>query len=399
LPTFCCMRDGGARARACRAPAPAVVRRWVLAAALFAVHPVTVSACVQRRWAIPSCSSPSAVLAAVFSTCLIDSRQTARLYGACDHSTLTYRVLLRQRVTSIVFARALPRSLLNLTVIVVAERLRSGPAAWASLLPCPRSHRRDTSFGCVTRARVHGLAYSCPFRRSEHSTALAHRVLTALGWCRSGPLAFLWPAHSLPSTARPESGYRPGYSRVSLPGLCAHRCSWVGRWDFRRQAAVNHFVSSASRFVCVTLLPVSNFIFPAGIVLPNALFPPECSLSCVRCWSSAELRRWIAETAFGLVRVQVIDALGMAAPARLAIGLLHQARRAATNPSDGGVRDKRRTSSFHPQAVIDSRRSQSARSMRGLVTSSISGHSSEDRYRNALNLFPSIRHFIPMAEQ
>lgn len=99
------------------------------------------------------------------------------------------------------------------------------------------------------------------------------RILTALGVVPEWFRLFLWPAHLASEYGPPDIEIAQGFDLVQLPGLLLLVSTLaIAAVIRRRQPAIAFGVA----FLVITLLPSSNFIIPAGIVLAErTLFSPS----------------------------------------------------------------------------------------------------------------------------
>jgi hypothetical protein len=99
------------------------------------------------------------------------------------------------------------------------------------------------------------------------------RVLTALGVVPQWVRLFFWPAHLASEYGPPGIQIAQGPALWQLPGLLLLIATIGFCIALRRRQPV---ISFGIAFVCIVLLPSSNFIIPAGIVLAErTLFLPS----------------------------------------------------------------------------------------------------------------------------
>jgi tetratricopeptide (TPR) repeat protein len=208
-----------------------------------------------------------------------------------------------------------------------------------------------------------------------HTTAW-QRVLTAIGIVPEWLRLFYWPAHLSSEYGPPEIEIAQGLSISQLPGflLLAGLLLLAVLWRRRRPT-----FSFGVAFICVALLPASNFILPAGIVLAErTLFLPSVG----------------ALLALGAVLLAARDALAEAG--RLDIRLLRAAQTAfALLLIAGAARSTLRTRVWYDNetlfthAVIDSPQSYRAHYMLGAMYFEKNRRRlGESEYREALQEFP-----------
>ena len=99
------------------------------------------------------------------------------------------------------------------------------------------------------------------------------RVLTAIGVVPQWVRLLFWPAHLSSEYGPPEIEIAQGYSLTQLPGLIVLlSILGIGIAVRRRQPVISFGIA----LTCITLLPSSNFLLPAGIVLAErTLFLPS----------------------------------------------------------------------------------------------------------------------------
>jgi hypothetical protein len=101
----------------------------------------------------------------------------------------------------------------------------------------------------------------------------ANRALTALGVVPQWIRLFYWPAHLSSEYGPPDIQIAQGVGLWQLPGLLLLVAILAIGLVLRRRKPV---ISFGIAFVCIVLLPSSNFIIPAGIVLAErTLFLPS----------------------------------------------------------------------------------------------------------------------------
>jgi hypothetical protein len=120
----------------------------------------------------------------------------------------------------------------------------------------------------------HGIGGFQPFTpfSTLHITA-QDRVLTALGVVPQWVRLLFWPAHLSSEYGPPEIDIAQGPSLLQLPGALLLAAIIALGFVLRRRQPV---ISFGIAFACITLLPSSNFLLPAGIVLAErTLFLPS----------------------------------------------------------------------------------------------------------------------------
>jgi len=242
---------------------------WV-AAALFAVHPVHVEA-------VGNVVGQSELLVALFTIPAIVIYIRDRQRGALRTRTAFAVIAL---YLGACFSKengvVLPAILGLAELTVIAER-RPWRERVAALRPF---YLAMTAFALAyigIRAHVlsdHDLSGFQPFMpfATLHTTAF-QRVLTAIGVVPEWVRLFYWPAHLSSEYGPPEIDIAQGVSITQLPGLLL----LVGILALavmlhRRRPAISFGIG----VICAALLPASNFILPAGIVLAErTLFLPS----------------------------------------------------------------------------------------------------------------------------
>lgn len=345
---------------------------WVVAA-LFAVHPVHVEA-VANVVGQSELLAAAAVLVAV--TLYLRDRQAgplrvrtalaiAGLYAAAcfskEHGIVLPALLGAAELTVVSDSKSL------------AERVRRLRPFYLVLVLVAVSFIWVRSIVLAD----HGIGGFVPFTPfgTLHSTA-RDRVLTALGVVPEWLRLLFWPAHLASEYGPPGIEIAQGYSMSQLPGLVLLIAVVSLGVGLRRRQPV---ISFGIAFVCVTLLPSSNFILPAGIVLAErTLFLPSVGAMLIL----GGVAVWITEG----VRMRYRDErrLVYAAQALLMIVLLTGAVRSASR-----TRVWRDNESLFHQAVIDSPLSYRAHFMLGALDfENKRKREGEMEYRKALNLFP-----------
>ena len=163
----------------------------------------------------------------------------------------------------------------ELTVISDATAVAGTDTARAPVLSGAHARRREHARRSVVRARgpfarwvpaVHAVQHAC-------TSAIGDRVLTALGVVPEWIRLLFWPAHLSSEYGPPEIEIAQGFSISQLPGLALLvAILGLGVVLRRRQPVISFGIA----FACITLLPSSNFLLPAGIVLAErTLFLPS----------------------------------------------------------------------------------------------------------------------------
>jgi hypothetical protein len=99
------------------------------------------------------------------------------------------------------------------------------------------------------------------------------RMLTALGVVPDWVRLFYWPLRLSSEYGPPDVEIAQGFSVSQIPGFALLAAIIAFGFILRRRQPV---ISFGIAFVCITLLPSSNFVLPAGIVLAErTLFLPS----------------------------------------------------------------------------------------------------------------------------
>ena len=208
-----------------------------------------------------------------------------------------------------------------------------------------------------------------------------NRVLTMIGVVPEWVRLFLWPAHLSTEYAPPYVDVAQGPSIVQLPGLLL-LAGIIGLGIvLMRRRGIGAAASFGIMWLCITLLPVSNFIVPAGIIIAErTLFLPSVgvllAIGALAVWIEKQIGAMRSKDSIRMTRIGAVAAC---------IAILVA----------GCWRSITRTSVWHDnerlftQAVIDAPRSYRAHYMLGAwrfeTGRKIEG---ERSYRHALKLFP-----------
>lgn len=213
-----------------------------------------------------------------------------------------------------------------------------------------------------------------PFNTLHISTG--QRILTALGVVPQWLRLLYWPAHLSSEYGPPAIDIAQGWSLWLVPGVAilvaVLALAIILR---RRQPAISFGIAFAS----ITLMPSSNFVLPAGILLAErTLFLPSVGAMLVAGGLSVVLADWFRAR---LGERREIALVGRAVLALLLVG--------------GAWRSIQRTPVWHDnerlfhQAVVDSPSAYRAHYMLGAWDfDNKRKRDGETEFRKALNLFP-----------
>ena len=350
---------------------------WIVAA-LFAVHPVHVEAVANivgqsELWV--------ALLLLIAVGIYLRRRLTKEPMSVGEGIAICgcYAVALFFKEHAIV----LPALLLAIDVIVTREdhpllsRLASARplVLWQTLVAALFLAARDA----VKHGDISGFQPFIVFQALDLS--YANRVLTMLGVVPDWLRLLLWPAHLRTEYAPPYVDIAQGPSLVQLPGLLlliGILGLGVALWKQRGTGRVAAF---GIAWLCITLLPTSNFVVPAGIILSErTLFLPSFGallvLGALAAWAGAVVAQAQSNDVARNARLMAVVALA---------GILVA----------GSWRSVTRTTVWHDnerlftQSVIDSPHSYRAHYMLGAwMFETGRKREGEHQYRRALALFP-----------
>jgi len=345
---------------------------WVTAA-LFAVHPVHVEAVanvVGQSELIVACA-----LLAATSLYLRD-----RLRGALELSTAAqifglYAVACFAKEHGIV----LPGLLAAAELFVIrddapwSQRIRRLRPMYLTLVLIAVVFVAARTY-VLSDHSLGGFQPFTPFSALHISTR--DRILTAIGVVPQWVRLLYWPAHLSSEYGPPELPIAQGFSVAQLPGMLVLVAVLLLAWVVRKRQPV---ISFGIAFVCVVLLPSSNFVLPAGIMLAErTLFLPSVGAMLVAGAVAVIINDW-ARARFGERRD--VPRLGYALLALMLIA--------------GTGRSLQRTPVWHDnarlfhQAVIDSPLAYRAHYMLGAWSFEHQRkREGEAEYHKALSLFP-----------
>ena len=309
-----------------------------LAAALFAVHPVHVETVANVVG-----QSELWVAVAILAAVILYLRD--RSHGPLRPATALW-ILLLYAVAC--FAKehgiVLPGLLVAAELTIIGDA--DGPMARARRLRPFYLGMAAVGLGFLAaRSAVladHSIGGFAPFTPFAilHITP-ADRVLTAIGVVPEWFRLFFWPAHLSADYGPPDVDIAQGPSVSQIPGLLLLIGVLSATVVLRRRKPV---VSFGIAFACLALLPSSNFLLPAGIVVAErTMFLASAGAMLVVGALAVEAKRVMSESAVRL------KAWTVAAPATCAALL-----------ALGGVRSWNRTRVWHDnetlfrQSVVDS---------------------------------------------
>lgn len=352
-----------------------------LAAALFAVHPVHVEA-------VANVVGQSELWVGLLATVAMAVYLRARA-GGTAHRPLSPRSMagIALLFTAALFfkehAIVLPAILLVAETTVVRDerplrerlvRLRPFGLTLALIGVAFLWARTAVKGGDVT-----GFAPYIVFQSLELS--YVDRVLTMVGVVPTWVRLLLWPAHLLSEYAPPYVRIAEGVSITQLPGLALlvgvfGLC--LALWRRRDRGAV---ISFGIATFCLALLPSSNFILPAGIILAErTLFLPSVGA--------------MLAVAAALNRFAISAAPRLSAPRRRALRWVAVAA-AACILAAGSWRSITRTPVWKDndhlmrQGIVDAPDSYRAHYMlANVLLASGRRREAEQQYRRAMLLFP-----------
>jgi hypothetical protein len=345
---------------------------WICAA-LFAVHPVHVEA-VANGVGQAELIVAVAVLAAM--ALYLRDRQVGSLQPRTTAAIVAiYAIGCFSKEHAIVFPALLVAA--ELTVIddptPWRERIRSLRLAflWLTLVAVSLMAIRFMVLGDGT---IGGFQPFTPFN-TLHITS-RDRVLTAIGVAPHWVRLLFWPAHLSSDYSPPEIDIAQGPSLVQIPGLIVLvGIVGIGLALRKRQPVISFGVA----LTCVTLLPSSNLLLPAGFILAErTLFLPSVGamliVGALTVYGVGAIRARYANH-----RRILVVAAGLCATVLIA-GALRSAIR---------TRVWRDNDTLFRQAVIDSPRGYRAHYMLGAWNfENKRKRDGETEYRRALKLFP-----------
>jgi protein O-mannosyl-transferase len=349
-----------------------------LSGALFAVHPVHVEAVAnsvgQSELLVAAMLLPAIVL-------YIRDRQrgdlrlgTAVAIGACyavacfakEHGIVLPAILVAAELTVIRGGRSVRALLRDQRLRVFYLSLALVAVAFVAVRSIVLSDHPIGGFQPFT-----------PF--SALRIGALDRMLTAVGVVPEWVRLFLWPARLSSEYGPPAIEIAQGFDISQLPGFLLLGATLALGVVLRRRQAV---ISFGIAIVCISLLPSSNFILPAGIVLAErTLFLPSVGAMLVIGGSLAALLPHVARRLASDPERRNAGRIAIAAAGVvLALGLMKSVQRTRVWVSNAML---------FRQAVVDSPDSYRAHYMLGAwYFEKAQKRIGESEYRRALSLFP-----------
>jgi hypothetical protein len=348
-------------------------RRWAawVAAALFAVHPVHVEAVagiVGQSELLVGISLLAATLLYVR-----DRRAGALRTSTAAWIALLYAVGCFAKEHAIV----LPALLGAVELILLADRepMRARIAAlrpfYLVLVLVAVSFVAVRSWVLADHS-IGGFQPFTPFNTLRITNT--DRMLTALGVVPHWVRLFYWPVRLSSEYGPPDVEIAQGLSVSQIPGLALLAAIVAFGFILRRRQPV---ISFGIAFVCITLLPSSNFVLPAGIVLAErTLFLPSVGAMFIAATLVAVVAQHWSAAGRSDVR--------LAGRVALIVVLVAGVWRSATRSTVWRSNDR-----LFRQAVVDSPDAYRAHYMLGAWHfENQRKREGEVEYRRALNLFP-----------
>ena len=346
---------------------------WITAA-LFAVHPVHVEAVANVVG-----QAELVVAAALISATLLYVRD--RQSGALQLETVAIVALL---YTIACFSKehgiVLPAILVAAEFTIIEdetpwrERIRGVRPFFLFLTAIALAFIWARSLVLADHGGIGGFQPFTPFSTLHISGR--DRVLTAIGVVPQWVRLLFWPAHLSSEYGPPEIEIAQGYSLTQLPGLIVLlSILGIGIAVRRRQPVISFGVG----VTCITLLPSSNFLLPAGIVLAErTLLLPSVGAMLIVGASAVHAADALRSQFANRRRAYVIG-----------IAIVSAAIVAGMTRSIARTRVWRDNDTLFRHAVADSPRGYRAHYMLGAWNfENKRKRDGEAEYRKALNLFP-----------
>jgi protein O-mannosyl-transferase len=223
----------------------------------------------------------------------------------------------------------------------------------------------------------HGLGGFQPFTPfSALKIGQADRMLTAVGVVPQWLRLFYWPARLVSEYGPPEIEVAQGFDISLLPGFLLLFATIALAFILRRRAPL---ISFGIAFAAAALLPSSNFIVPAGIVLAErTLFLPSVGAMLVLGGVALEAAKWFGASNH-LTRQSIYAAAGACTVVLLA-GVVHSYNR---------TKVWRNNETLFQNAVMDAPDSYRAHYMLGAWSFDQKRQRvGEAEYKKAMALFP-----------
>ena len=354
-----------------------VTAAWIVAA-LFAVHPVHVEA-------VANIVGQSELWVALLLLIAVGIHLRRRLTGS-NVSIAEGAAICACYAAALFFkehAIVLPALLVTIEV-VLARGERPWRARLGALRPLVLWQTLVAVLYLAARAAVkHGdISGFQPFIVFQAlDLSYANRVLTMLGVVPEWLRLLLWPAHLTTEYAPPYIDIAQGPSLVQLPGFLLLMGILGLGFALWKQGGRARVATFGIAWLSLTLLPTSNFVVPAGIILSErTLFLPSFGALL----AMGALISWLSDS---LVQAQLNGAARNSRVAAVAalVGIL----------AAGSWRSVTRTTVWHDnerlftQSVIDSPQSYRAQYMLGAwMFETGRKREGEHYYRRALALFP-----------
>jgi protein O-mannosyl-transferase len=352
-----------------------------LVAALFAVHPVHVEA-------VANIVGQSELWVAVFLLPAFGVYLRRRLTG--QRLAVKHWVIICFCYAASLFAKEhaimLPALIVAAEVILIRDDQQSLRRRLVALRPLVLGLTLIAALYLAARAAVKGGEISGfqPFIVfAALDLSYANRVLTMIGVVAEWVRLLLWPVRLSTEYAPPYVDIAQGPSLVQLPGLLL-LIGILGLavilWK-RRTNTGGAVASFGIAWFCLTLLPSSNFIVPAGIIIAErTLFLPSLgamlALGALAVWCAQAIRDLQSNALVRNVRI---------AAAALVVGILV----AGTARSAGRTPIWQDNEHLFKQAVIDAPQSYRAHYMLGAwMFETGRKKEGEHSYRHAIALFP-----------
>ena len=352
-----------------------------LVAALFAVHPVHVEA-------VANIVGQSELWVAVFLLPAFGVYLRRRLTG--QPLAVKHWVIICLCYAASLFAKehaiTLPALIVAAEIILIRDDQQPLRRRLVALRPPVLALTLIAALYLAARAAVKGGEISgfLPFVAFlALDLSYVNRVLTMIGVVPEWVRLLLWPAHLSTEYAPPYIDIAQGPSLLQLPGLLLLiGILGLAAILWKRRASPGAAVASFGiAWFCLTLLPSSNFIVPAGIIIAErTLFLPSVgallAVGALAVWCAKVIRELHSNVLIRNVRIAV---------AVLILCTLF----AGTARSAGRTAVWQDNEHLFRQAVIDAPKSYRAHYMLGAwLFETGRKQEGEHSYRHAIALFP-----------